>query len=75
MAGEAGEIEWVYLDRADEGEVHQGELISAEAGGFPIYRVISLSDGRAWLKDLRDGTDRVCPLRDFHWKALPSNRR
>ena len=74
MAGEAGEIEWVYLDRADEGEVHQGELISAEAGGFPIYRVISLSNGRAWLKDLRDGADRVCPLREFHWKALPANR-
>lgn len=74
MAGEAGEIEWVYLDRADESEVRQGELISAEAGGFPIYRVISLSNGRAWLKNLRDGTDRVSPLCEFHWKALLANR-
>ncbi|MBV8684562.1 MAG: hypothetical protein JO111_16935 [Caulobacteraceae bacterium] len=75
MAGEAGDIEWVYLDRADEGEVRQGELISADAGGMPIYRVISLSNGRAWLKDLRDGADRVCPLEEFHWKALLANRR
>jgi hypothetical protein len=74
MAGEAGEIEWVYLDRADETEVHLGELISAEAGGFPIYRVMGLSNGRAWLKDLRDGADRVSPLAAFHWKALPTHR-
>jgi hypothetical protein len=32
---------------------------------------VSLSNGRAWLKDLDDGTDRVTPLSAFHWKALP----
>jgi hypothetical protein len=74
MAGHAGDIEWVYLDRADEGVVQPGELISADAGGLPIYRVVSLTNGRAWLKDLRDGSDRVGPLREFHWKALPANR-
>jgi hypothetical protein len=74
MAGEAGGFDWVYLDRADEAQVRPGELVSAEAGGFPIYRVMGLSDGRAWLKNLRDGTDRVSPLRDFHWKALPAPR-
>ncbi len=74
MAGQAGEIEWVYLDRADETEVRPGELISADAGGFPIYRVIEVSHGRAWLKDLRDGADRVSPLKAFHWKALIAGR-
>jgi hypothetical protein len=74
MAGDAGEIEWVYLDGAAEAQVRPGELVSADAGGFPIYRVMELSGGRAWLKDLRDGTDRVSPLRDFHWKALPAAR-
>jgi hypothetical protein len=74
MAGQAGEIEWVYLDRADESDVHPGELISADAGGFPIYRVVSLANGRAWLKDQRDGADRVSPLKAFHWKALPAGR-
>jgi hypothetical protein len=71
MAPQAGEIEWVYLDKASERDVHPGELISAEAGGLPIYRVIELVNGRAWLKDLRDGSDRVGALGEFHWKALP----
>jgi hypothetical protein len=71
MAGQAGEIEWVYLDRASERDVRPGELISAEAGGLPIYQVVSLSNGRAWLKNLRDGSDRVGAISEFHWKALP----
>jgi hypothetical protein len=72
MAGQAGDITWVYLDRPDEDHVHQGELISADAGGLPIYRVVSLGGGRAWLRDTRDGTDRDSPLAAFHWKALPA---
>lgn len=71
MAGRAGQIDWVYLNLANESDVHVGELISAEAGGLPIYRVMSLSNGRAWLKDLDDGSDRVTPLSAFHWKAMP----
>ena len=71
MGSRAGEIDWVYLNLASEADVRVGELISAEAGGLPIYRVVSLSNGRAWLKDLNDGTDRVTPLSTFHWKALP----
>jgi hypothetical protein len=72
MAGTAGNIDWVYLNLANLGEVNVGELISADAGGLPIYRVMALRDGRAWLKDLDDGSDRVTPLNAFHWKALPS---
>ena len=71
MGGRAGDIDWVYLNLASETDVRIGELISAEAGGLPIYRVIALSNGRAWLKDLKDGSDRVTPLNAFHWKALP----
>jgi len=43
--------------------------VSAAAGGLPIYRVMSISGGRAWLKDIDGGPDRVTPLTDFHWKA------
>ena len=71
MGGRAGDIEWVYLNLANETDVRVGELVSAEAGGLPIYRIVSLSNGRAWLKDLQDGSDRVTPLSAFHWKALP----
>ena len=69
MGGDAGEIDWVYLDQATGGCVRPGELISAEAGGMPIYRVMALGDGRAWLRNLQDGSDRVTPLSGFHWKA------
>ena len=72
MAGNADSIDWVYLDSA--GSVGLGELISAEAGGLPIYRVMALKEGRAWLRDLADGADRVTPLGGFHWKALAATR-
>jgi hypothetical protein len=74
MAGTAGNIDWVYLNLSGGSDVRVGELISAEAGGLPIYRVIALRDGRAWLRDLEDGADRVTPLSAFHWKALPAAR-
>ncbi len=67
----AGQIDWIYLNWATPADVHVGELVSAEAGGLPIYRVVALRDGRAWLKDLEDGSDRVTSLSAFHWKALP----
>lgn len=73
MPPEAGDIEWTYLDRADEQDVRLGELVSADAGGLPIYRVIRLEHGRAWLRDLRDGSDRISMLSDFHWKAQPAH--
>ena len=72
MNGPAGQIDWVYLNLANVGDVRVGELISAQAGGLPIYRVMALTHGRAWLKDLATGADRVTPLSDFHWKALPT---
>ena len=72
MAGTAGNIDWIYLNLSAPDAVRVGELISAEAGGLPIYRVMELRDGRAWLKDLADGSDRVTPLAAFRWKALPS---
>lgn len=71
MARAAGEVDWVFLNLGMESAVRVGEMISADAGGLPIYRVMALRDGRAWLRDVDNGADRVTPLRDFHWKALP----
>lgn len=70
MAVDAHAIDWVYFDGGDA--VTPGDLLSAEAGGMPIYRVIALTHGRAWLRDLRDGADHVAPLNGFHWKATDS---
>ena len=65
----ATEIDWQYLDIPSEQTVRVGEFVSAEAGGLPIYQVMALSDGRAWLREEHDGIDRVAPLSAFHWKA------
>jgi len=73
MANRAGDLDWVFLNTATGGGVGIGELISAEAGGLPIYKVMSVRNGRAWLKDIDDGSDRVTLLEAFHWKAVPTN--
>jgi hypothetical protein len=62
-------IEWRYLDEEEKPTLKVGEVVSAEAGGMPIYRIMSLNDGRAWLRNLDDGSDRLCPLSQFHWRA------
>lgn len=69
MARSDGNLDWVYLDTARGACPSVGDMVSAEAGGLPIYRVISLGEGRVWLKDIDSGQDRVCPLSDFHWMA------
>jgi hypothetical protein len=63
------DIDWQYLDVPSENSIGVGERVSAEAGGLPIYRVMALSDGRAWLREEQGGIDRVAPLSAFHWKA------
>ena len=69
MTDTAQNIEWEYFDRDTQSVITPGALISAEAGGLPIYRVMSVSDGRAWLRDAIDGSDRVTPLSHFHWRV------
>lgn len=69
MTDPARHIQWEYFDRDTPGEIGVGAMISAEAGGLPIYRVMSLADGRAWLRDTRDGADRVTSLAQFPWRA------
>lgn len=70
MNERARDIEWQYLDSPSGGSVKVGERVSAAAGGLPIYRVMGLGDGRAWLHDLQSGMDKVMPITHFHWKAI-----
>jgi len=72
MSAASPVLEWVYLDPTVENAARAGELVSVEPGGMPIYRVLSLADGRALLRDLQDGADRLSSLANFHWKALPA---
>ena len=62
-------VDWVLLDEAEKARVRVGDRVSVEAGGAPTWRVMKLSDGRAWLRDDAGRMDYVAPLSQFHWKA------
>jgi hypothetical protein len=57
-------IEWVLLGNE---AVKAGDLVSADAGGMPIYRVVAVEGGQAWLEG--DRAVRKMPLARFRWKA------
>lgn len=59
-------IDWVHLANDN---VKAGDLVSAEAGGMPIYRVVAVEDGQALLQDERGAELQTMPLHRFHWKA------
>lgn len=69
MSDQARHIDWEFLDSQAVRGVGPGDIVSADAGGLPIYRVMSLADGRAWLRDIATGGDQVTPLALLHWKA------
>jgi len=72
MTEHAHSIDWEFLDC--DAAISVGDLVSAAAGGLPIYRVMAYTNGRAWLRDVDSGADRVTPIRDFHWKASGPRR-
>ncbi len=59
-------VAWVHLAG---NAVKAGDLVSAEAGGMPIYRIIAIEDGKAWLQGEGPAAVQVMPLDRFHWKA------
>jgi hypothetical protein len=59
-------IHWVPL--ATEA-VQVGDLVSTEAGGMPIYRVLSLANGTARLQGERGPGVVTMPVERLHWKA------
>jgi hypothetical protein len=69
MSEPARHIDWEFFDCGAVRAVAAGDLVSAAAGGLPIYLVMNLDHGRAWLRDIETGTDQVIPLTGFHWKA------
>ncbi len=71
MAEPSVVVDWVFLDKA---AVQIGDLVSADAGGMPTYRVVALEDGRAWLREGQHERIRVLPLARFRWKAATSIR-
>ncbi len=63
-------VDWVLLDEAAQSGLEPGDLVSIEAGGLPFWRVMKVTEGRAWLRDEEHGVDCIAPINLFHWKAL-----
>jgi hypothetical protein len=58
-------LEWVLSNKDD---VHVGDIVSADAGGMPIYKVMAILGREALLEDEQHAPVRA-PLDRFPWKA------
>jgi hypothetical protein len=63
-------VDWVLLTK--DASIEVGDIVSADAGGMPVYRVVALADGKAWLNDDDHPTPQEMPVERFHWKAALS---
>jgi len=62
-------VDWALLDHAAEQPVKVGDMVSADAGGLPIYRVMALEAGRAWVATAEGAPARAMPLAGFRWRG------
>lgn len=60
-------VEWKLLDHTANGAVGIGDLVSTDAGGMPIYRVVALAEGHAQLANERGSATQAMPLDRFRW--------
>ncbi len=63
-------VDWTLLDLTASEPVRPGDLVSAAAGGLPIYRVMALEAGRAWVSSRPGAPARVMPLDAFQWRGV-----
>ena len=63
-------LQWELLDHAAADPVRRGDLVSTEAGGMPIYRVVGL-EGRAVRLDAAQErpSASIMPLDAFRWRG------
>jgi len=64
-------VDWALLDHAAAEPVKVGDMVSAEAGGLPIYRVVAFEAGRAWVAAAQGAPARALPLAAFRWRGTP----
>lgn len=63
-------VDWTLSSQDD---VHVGDVVSSDAGGMPIYRVVAIDEGQAVLEDEQHHVALRAPLDRFPWKAaLPA---
>jgi len=65
----ASVVDWALLDHGSNEPVRVGDMVSTDAGGMPIYRVLAVTKGRALLADEHHSPPRDMPLTAFRWRA------
>ncbi len=63
-------VDWTPLDHTARDPVKIGDLVSADAGGLPVYRVMALEEGRAWVATRPGAPQRMMPLEGFRWRGV-----
>jgi hypothetical protein len=64
--GQFNTLQWTRLEGDN---VDVGDLVSAEAGGMPIYRVMAVDRGEAVVAEGGHPAIRL-PVHRLHWKAV-----
>ena len=68
-------VDWALLDHTASEPVVVGDLVSVDAGGMPIYRVIKVEPGHVWVTGERDTAVRETPLELFRWRGAAVMQR
>ena len=68
-------VEWSFVDRESPSPIRGGDLVSAEAGGLPIYEVVEVDGGRVWLREALSNRDCVMPTDAMCWRIERPLRR
>ena len=61
-------VDWALLDHTAAQPVAAGDLVSVDAGGMPIYRVLQLA-GPSVRVSGEHGGEREMPLELFRWRG------
>jgi hypothetical protein len=64
-------VDWIPLDRD---ALEAGDAVSADAGGMPVYRVVAIRDGQAWVQGDERPAPAPLPLTGLHWMVRPLAR-
>lgn len=62
------EAGWSLIGQAQTPAIRQGDWVSAEAGGLPIYEVMEIDRDRLWLRDTMTHRDHVAPIKNLRWR-------
>ena len=61
-------VDWALLDHTAAEPVTVGDLVSVDAGGMPIYRVLGLAGPSVRVAG-EHGGERELPLTLFRWRG------